>query len=63
MASALLQGRPQCELKAIGEANRTGTKVHFMPDDAIFEERDFSFDILSARLREIAFWCQVYVLN
>ncbi len=49
------RGVPQCELKAIGEANRTGTKVHFMPDDAIFEERDFSFDILSARLREIAF--------
>jgi DNA gyrase subunit B len=49
------RGVPQCELKAIGEANRTGTKVHFMPDDAIFEERDFSVDILSARLREIAF--------
>ena len=49
------RGVPQCELKAIGESDRTGTKVHFMPDDAIFEERDFSFDILSARLREIAF--------
>jgi len=49
------RGVPQSELKAVGKAERTGTKVHFMPDDAIFEERDFSFDVLSARLREIAF--------
>lgn len=49
------RGVPQSELKAVDKAERTGTKVHFMPDDAIFEERDFSFDVLSARLREIAF--------
>jgi len=49
------RGVPESELKAVGKAERTGTKVHFMPDDAIFEERDFSFDVLSARLREIAF--------
>ena len=46
-------GRPSVRIKAIGEANRTGTKVHFMPDDAFLKK--VSFDILSARLREIAF--------
>lgn len=49
------RGVPQCELTPVGKADRTGTKVHFLPDDTIFEEKDFSFDVLSSRLREIAF--------
>lgn len=37
------------------EAEKTGTKVTFMPDDAIFEETIFDYDILKQRFREMAF--------
>jgi DNA gyrase subunit B len=44
------------KIKIIGDAQNTGTKITFMPDPEIFEEiRDFNFDILSKRLRELAF--------
>ncbi len=33
----------------------TGTKIRFWPDREIFEERDFHYDILVARMRELAF--------
>nr|WP_092074525.1 DNA topoisomerase (ATP-hydrolyzing) subunit B [Dendrosporobacter quercicolus]NSL49083.1 DNA topoisomerase (ATP-hydrolyzing) subunit B [Dendrosporobacter quercicolus DSM 1736]SDN00288.1 DNA gyrase subunit B [Dendrosporobacter quercicolus] len=36
-------------------ADETGTKVTFKPDDQIFEETVYSFDILKQRLRELAF--------
>jgi DNA gyrase subunit B len=44
-------------LKEIGEceAEKTGTKVTFLPDDTIFEETVFDHDILKQRLREMAF--------
>ena len=36
-------GHTVVPLKKIGKTNRTGTKVHFMPDDTIFSTTDFSF--------------------
>jgi len=44
-------------LKVIGECEfeKTGTTVTFLPDDTIFEETAFEFDILKQRLREMAF--------
>lgn len=36
-------------------ADRTGTKLHFKPDPEIFESCEFSFEVLSKRLRELAF--------
>ena len=44
-------------LKIVGdcEESLTGTKVTFLPDDTIFEETVFDFDILKQRLREMAF--------
>jgi DNA gyrase subunit B len=44
-------------LKEIGtcDENETGTKVTFLPDDTIFEETVYDFDILKQRLREMAF--------
>ncbi|GAB1351888.1 MAG TPA: DNA topoisomerase (ATP-hydrolyzing) subunit B [Candidatus Rifleibacterium sp.] len=36
-------------------ASRTGTKIRFKPDAEVFESTEFSFDILSKRLRELAF--------
>ncbi|MCQ8902974.1 MAG: DNA topoisomerase (ATP-hydrolyzing) subunit B [Methanothrix sp.] len=49
------RGRPVSELEEIGVSERTGTTVRFKPDPEIFEVTDFSFDVLSSRLREIAF--------
>ncbi|ELC8416687.1 DNA topoisomerase (ATP-hydrolyzing) subunit B [Clostridium perfringens] len=42
-------------LEKIGEAGGSGTKVHFKPDHEIFEETEYDFEILSQRLRELAF--------
>ncbi len=50
-----MRGKPQGELKVIGTTKRRGTKIKFKPDSSIFEETEFSFDILSERLRELAF--------
>ncbi|MFC1787031.1 DNA topoisomerase (ATP-hydrolyzing) subunit B [Halobacteriota archaeon] len=49
------RGAPVSELKVIGEAKNSGTKITFKPDEQIFETIDFSFDSLSNRLRELAF--------
>jgi DNA gyrase subunit B len=49
------RGVPTAPLEMIGKTKTRGTKVTFKPDDAIFEETDFSYDILSNRLRELAF--------
>jgi DNA gyrase subunit B len=48
-------GKPQGDLKSTGRSTKTGTKITFKPDSAIFQEVDFSFDTLSNRLRELAF--------
>ena len=42
-------------LEVVGKTAKTGTKVVFKPDATIFETADFSFDVLSNRLRELAF--------
>lgn len=49
------RGKPATELKVIGKSKRTGTKVTFKPDDEVFETLHFEYDILSQRLRELAF--------
>jgi DNA gyrase subunit B len=49
------RGRTTFPLAAVGKARKTGTKITFKPDTTIFTETEFSFDLLSGRLREIAF--------
>jgi DNA gyrase subunit B len=49
------RGDPQGPLKEVGKSKERGTRVTFKPDSTIFETSDFSFDILSQRLRELAF--------
>ncbi|MFH1395625.1 MAG: DNA topoisomerase (ATP-hydrolyzing) subunit B [Candidatus Omnitrophota bacterium] len=50
------QGKCVSKLKVIGKTKTTGTGVTFKPDEEIFKEITiFSFDVLSARLRELAF--------
>lgn len=48
-------GDPLCPLEVVGETKKRGTKITFLPDDTIFETTEFSFDVLSQRLRELAF--------
>ena len=52
---AYQRGDPQAALKEIGISKERGTRVTFKPDSQIFETTEFSFDILSQRLRELAF--------
>lgn len=49
------RGVPKAPLEVTGKTKRKGTKVVFKPDPLIFETTNFSFDILSNRLRELAF--------
>jgi len=49
-------GHPDQPLARDGDSRRRGSRVHFMPDRTIFQENsEFSFDILTARLRELSF--------
>ncbi|MCL2738238.1 MAG: DNA topoisomerase (ATP-hydrolyzing) subunit B [Bacteroidales bacterium] len=50
------RGVPQTEVLEVGTANDTGTFINFFPDPEIFvQTTQFSYDILAARLRELAF--------
>ncbi|MFA4984558.1 MAG: DNA topoisomerase (ATP-hydrolyzing) subunit B [Candidatus Omnitrophota bacterium] len=49
------RGKTASKLTVIGKSNSTGTKVTFKPDKTIFNKTEFSYDILSQRLRELAF--------
>ncbi len=50
------KGIPQERLKVIGNTEKRGTLIRFWPDPEIFQETTtFSFDTLSARMRELAF--------
>ena len=49
------RGVPAEPLENTGHTDRRGTKVSFKPDDKIFETTEFNFDVLSQRLRELAF--------
>jgi len=48
-------GVPVAPLEVIGKTRGHGTKVTFLPDDQIFEDTEFSFYVVSNRLRELAF--------
>jgi len=48
-------GVPESDIKVIGATEKTGTKIRFMADPEIFETTEVSFDVLSKRLRELAF--------
>ncbi len=49
------RGKPAGPFRQTGTTKKRGTKIRFRPDPAIFEDVNFSFDILSQRLRELAF--------
>ncbi len=49
------KGIPEETVKICGDTTKRGTIVRYLPDDTIFETTTHNFDILSNRLRELAF--------
>ncbi|UCF38602.1 MAG: DNA topoisomerase (ATP-hydrolyzing) subunit B [Acidobacteriota bacterium] len=50
-----VRGVPDSEFKKIGRTKRRGTKITFKADPEIFETTEYNFDVLSQRLRELAY--------
>ncbi len=48
-------GKPLYEVKVVGETERTGTIVNFLPDSSIFITSRYDYAILASRLRELAY--------
>ena len=49
------KGIPEEKVKVVGEASGTGTTITFIADDEIFSQTNYGFNILSERLREMAY--------
>lgn len=49
------QGKPQYDVRMIGDTDYRGTIVTFLPDSTIFETAEYKFEILAHRLRELAY--------
>jgi DNA gyrase subunit B len=49
------RGVPVTDLQAGEPTEQRGTRIHFLPDDTIFSETAFSWEVLSGRIRELAF--------
>ncbi len=51
----LREGFEVSPMKIMGDTEKRGTEVHFLPDDEIFSHIDFHYDVLAKRLRELSF--------
>lgn len=49
------KGKPLGQVKEAGTSDKTGTIITFFPDETIFTTTEFNYEILEARLRELAF--------
>lgn len=49
------RGKPQGDVRTVGESSDTGTFITFKPDPQIFETLEYKYEILAGRLRELAF--------
>lgn len=52
-----VRGVPQAPISPIGDSEgKRGTRIHFLPDETIFKDtQDLHYDVLSSRLRELAY--------
>jgi DNA gyrase subunit B len=57
------KGKPLTGVEVIGSTEKSGTMVTFKPDGTIFQVTEFNFEILAARLRELAFLNKGIVLS
>jgi DNA gyrase subunit B len=51
----LREGFEVSPMRLLGATDKRGTEVHFLPDDEIFQNIDFHYDVLAKRLRELSF--------
>jgi len=51
----LRDGFETSPMKVTGETEKRGTEVHFLPDETIFTNIDFHYEVLAKRLRELSF--------
>ncbi|NNF33405.1 MAG: DNA topoisomerase (ATP-hydrolyzing) subunit B [Saprospiraceae bacterium] len=49
------KGKPQEDVKEIGVSEANGTTVTFTPDEEIFDELNYKYEVLANRLRELAY--------
>ena len=49
------KGHPLYSVKEMGDTDKNGTLVHFLPDSSIFTESVYQFEILATRIRELSF--------
>ncbi len=49
------RGKPLYPVKKVGKTDKTGTIIHFVPDETIFTIREYNFETVASRLRELAF--------
>jgi len=49
------EGHAVSPMRIVGDTDKRGTEVHFLPDEAIFGKVEFHWEILSKRLRELSF--------
>ncbi|MCD9017827.1 DNA topoisomerase (ATP-hydrolyzing) subunit B [Parachryseolinea silvisoli] len=49
------RGTPQYPVRVIGETDKHGTKVHFLPDKEIFANWEYNYETIATRLRELSF--------
>ena len=49
------RGDPKADVEEVGKSTKTGTKIRFKPDTEIFEVKEFNYDTIVNRLRELSF--------
>ncbi len=49
------RGETESQLQVLGDSDKFGTRIKFVPDSEIFEDIRLDFDIISKRMRELAF--------
>ncbi|MCS6975208.1 MAG: DNA topoisomerase (ATP-hydrolyzing) subunit B [Cyclobacteriaceae bacterium] len=49
------RGVPQYAVRVVGDSDKRGTTVHFLPDKTIFTVTEFNYETVATRLRELAF--------
>lgn len=51
----ITSGKPVTGVEEVGSSKKKGTKVTFLPDDRVFESVSFDYELISKRLRDIAY--------